>query len=158
MKVNLCIVAIIIALICCTKKQGKNPSLAFTDKSLLDSCKSVNYNYYKQDPVSLLSGLNGAHGAFKLRFNSIAYKALTDEGKIPSGSRFPEGSMLVKDVYRNGKISLYALMYKREGSWLWAEIEPGGAVHYSVNQNPDGCVNCHTQQGNRDLALSFHFY
>lgn len=144
-------------LVACTKKQGINPTLAFTDKALLDSCKTMMY-YYKQDPNLLLSGSAGPHGTFKLRFNSVANAALTDGGKLPLDASFPEGSFIVKDVYQGGQISLYALMYKLKGSWLWAEIEPGGSVHYSVSKNPSVCTGCHSQPGNRDLAVSFNFY
>lgn len=149
---------VVIGLFFCTKKQGKNPSLAYTDNSLLDSCNAQNLYFYKDDSNSLLSGTAGPHGTFKLRFNAIAHRVLTENGKLPQGSSFPEGSLIVKDIYQGGSISLYALMYKRAGSWLWAEIEPGGSVHYSVNKNPSGCTGCHSQPGNRDLALSFYFY
>ncbi len=148
---------VFLLLLACTKRQGKNPTLAFTDKALLDSCQQM-HDYYKNDPGLLLSGSAGPHGTFKLRFNSIAKSALTDQGKLPANGSFPEGSLIIKDVYQGGKISLYALMYKRTGSWLWAEIEPGGSVHYSVNKNPSVCTGCHSQPGNRDLVVSFNFY
>lgn len=149
---------LVLVLVFCTKKQGKNPALAYTDSALLDSCNAENLYYYKDDPTLVLSGKAGPHGTFKLRFNSIAYKALTDNGNLPQNGSFPEGSLIVKDIYQGGSVSLYALMYKKSGSWLWAEIEPGGSVHYSVNKNPSTCTGCHGQPGNRDLALTFHFY
>jgi hypothetical protein len=145
-------------LICCTKKQGKNPSLAYTDKSLLDSSRNTSYTYYLNKD-SLYSGAHGPHGSFKLRFNSIARKALTNNGKLPVGMSFPEGSFIVKDVYNGGSaISAYAFMYKKSGSWLWAEIKPSGDRVHSVNQNPAACTGCHSQTGNRDLVVSFNFY
>lgn len=149
---------ILFMLVYCTKKQGKNPSLAYTDMALLDSCKKQNHTYYKNDPATLLPGTSGPHGAFKLRFNAIAFKALTSNGKLPAGGSFPEGSLIIKDVYSGREVSLYAFMYKRSGSWLWAEIKPGGEVLYSVNKNPEGCTNCHSQAGNRDLVVSFNVY
>lgn len=147
-----------VVLICCTKKQGKNPALAFTDASLRDSCAQTYHRYYKNDAVALLSGVHGPHGTFKLRFNSVAYNALTDNGKLPAGGTFPEGSLIVKDIYSGSDIVLYALMYKKAGSWLWSEVRPDGEVLYSVNANPGTCIGCHSQSGNRDLAVSFAFY
>lgn len=149
---------LVITLICCTKDKGTNPSLAYGDKALLDSCKQNYLYYYKNDANTLLSGAHGPHGTFKLRFNSIAFKALTDSGKLPIGNSFPEGSFIVKDVYSAGTLNLYALIYKRSGTWLWAEIEPEGTVHHSTNASESSCTGCHSQLGNRDLALSFNFY
>jgi hypothetical protein len=152
------IIAILIALVCCTKKQGKNPALAFTDMALLDSCKNQDHRYYQNNGAILLSGASGPHGTFKLRFNSVAFKALTNNGKLPVEGSFPEGSLVIKDVYNGNDISVYAFMYKRSGSWLWAEVKPDKQVLYSVNKNPSGCTGCHSQTGNRDLVVSFNFY
>ncbi|PBQ33882.1 hypothetical protein CNR22_19530 [Sphingobacteriaceae bacterium] len=149
---------VLMALICCTKDQGKNPSLAYTDYALLDSCKQNRHYYYKDDATTLLSGAHGPHGTFKLRFNTIAYRALTDKGTLPVGNVFPDGSLIIKDIYSGGALNLYALMYKRSGTWLWAEIEPGGNIHHSINSAESICTGCHSQSGNRDLAVSFNFY
>ena len=142
----------------CTKQKGKNPSLAYSDGALYDSCATKEHYYYKNDPNILLSGAAGPHGTFKLRFNSIALKALTDNGKLPVSGTMPEGSMIIKDVYRNGNLALYAFMYKKSGSWLWAEIKANKTVEHSVTKNPFVCTDCHSQQGNRDLVVSFKVY
>ncbi len=137
---------------------GTNPSIAFGDRALADSCNQQYHPYYKNDPSTLLSGANGPHGAFKLRFNAIAYKALTDMGKLPAGGKFPDGSLIIKDIYKGGNLSLYAFMYKKSGSWLWAEIQPDRKVLHGVNDNAGVCTGCHSQSGNRDLVVSFNFY
>lgn len=140
----------------CKKDIGENPLLAFTDKALLDSANnSAAFVYYKNDPTAVYSGINGPHGAFKLKFNKKAFLSLKDNGKLPVGQKFPDGSMIVKEVQSNG---LYAIMYKRSGSWLWAEVNKDGTVAFSVYKNGDGCISCHSQSGNRDLAVSFNFY
>jgi hypothetical protein len=141
----------------CEKTVGKNPALAYSDKSLLDSCKGQ-HPYYKNDPSTLYSGVHGPHGAFRLRFNNIAFKALTNDGKLPVGAKMPEGSLIIKDVYSGPSVSLYAFMYKYSGRWLWAEIKPNGETSYSVNKDPGTCTSCHEQSGNRDLVMSFNFY
>ncbi|MES2565923.1 MAG: hypothetical protein V4565_03590 [Bacteroidota bacterium] len=140
----------------CKKDIGQNPLLAFTDKALLDSANNtVAFAYYKNDPTSVYSGTNGPHGAFKLKFNKKALLSLTDNGKLPAGQKFPDGSMIVKEIPSNG---LYAIMYKKSGSWLWSEVNKDGTVAYSVNKNGDGCIGCHSQTGHRDLVVSFNFY
>lgn len=151
--------AVLTACVCysCTKEQGLNPLLAYNDRALYDSCKNTAaFKYYKNNPAAIYSGAHGPHGAFKLRFNTLAYAVLTDNGKLPVNTTFPDGSMIVKDIQNNGQ---YALMYKKTGSWLWAEINADGSVAFSTSKEPNAaCVSCHSQSGQRDLALSFNFY
>ncbi|WP_317896718.1 hypothetical protein [Aurantibacillus circumpalustris] len=158
MKYLLVFTTVIFSLLCCTKEQGKNPSLSITDVSLLDSCAQSIHAYYNSDPNILLSGAHGPHGTFKLRFNNIANKVLTDKGKLPLGTVFPDGSLVIKDIYSGSDLTLYAFMYKHSGSWLWAEVKPNGSILHSVNENSGVCTGCHNQSGNRDLVVSFNFY
>jgi hypothetical protein len=141
----------------CTKDQGINPELAFNDRALYDSCRNLSaFTYYKNDPAAVYSGVHGPHGAFKLRFNRTAYAALTDNGKIPVNKKFPDGSMIVKDVQSSGQ---FVIMYKKTGTWLWAEINADGSVAFSTTKEPTAtCISCHSQSGQRDLAVSFNFY
>ncbi|MBC7695595.1 MAG: hypothetical protein H7141_09135 [Burkholderiales bacterium] len=141
----------------CTKDIGINPLIAFSDKALFDSCRNeAAFTYYKNSPATVYSGSNGPHGPFKLKFNKVALTALIDNGKLPVGKAFPDGSMIVKEVQSSGQ---FALMYKRAGSWLWAEINADGSVAYSVNKDAGaGCISCHNQTGHRDLVVSFNFY
>lgn len=139
----------------CTKDVAKNPLLAYSDKALLDSSKNTTaFIYYKDDASTIYPGTTGAHSSFKLKFNKIAATVLTDNGKIPVGQQFPNGSFIVKEM----QSGLNAFMYKKEGSWLWAEIYSNGDVLYSVNKGSQPCINCHSQSGNRDLVVSFNFY
>lgn len=141
----------------CTKDIGINPLLAYSDKALLDSAKNESaFVYYKNDPSIIYSGSFGAHGPFKLKFNKIANAALIDNGKLPVGQQFPNGSFIVKEIQLN---NLYAVMYKKEGSWLWAEFTDDGSIIHSVNKDANAaCINCHSQSGQRDLVVSFNFY
>ncbi len=158
MKPIVLVLLLLASLLACTKKEGKNPSLAYSDRALLDTCRIETFSYYKNDPSIIYSGSFGQHGPFKLRFNALAKSALKADGKLAIGALMPEGAFIVKDVYSGGTISLFAFMYKKSGSWLWGEIEPNGSVHYSVNKNSSLCVNCHNQTGNRDYLRSFEFY
>lgn len=140
----------------CRKDVGVNPLLAYSDKALFDSTKnSAAFTYYQNAPSTVYSGTTGPHGSFKLKFNKVAYAALTDGGKLPVGAVFPEGSFIVKEVQSSG---LVAVMYKKSGSWLWAEMNADGSTYYSVNKDPSVCTSCHSQSGQRDLVVSFNFY
>lgn len=107
MKFLLAFILALCILIACTKKVGKNPELAYSNRALLDSINLPNLKYYKNNPGNLVPGTNGPHGPYKLRFNDIGYNALTDDGKLPVGGAMPNGSLIVKDIYNgNNNISL----------------------------------------------------
>jgi hypothetical protein len=143
----------------CAKDKGIDPSLAYTDLALLDSCTNdAAFVYYKNDPNAIYPGVNGPHGTFKLKFNHKAYAQLTDMGKLPVGSVFANGSMIVKEVVSGATIIEYALMYKKEGAWVWAEIHPDKSVKHSVRSDHSICTSCHNQAGNRDLVDTFIFH
>ena len=149
--------AFLLILFSCTKDMGRNPQLALSDKAMHDSC-SQQLRFYRNDSTTLFNGSRGAHGPYRLRMNSIAFRALTDNGQLPKGSLMPEGSLLVKDVYDGSRVSLYAFMYKRSGSWIWGEVEPNRTVHYSVKSSGGLCVNCHSVPPQRDLVRTFDAY
>ncbi len=154
--ISITFISISAILFSCKKDKGINPLLAYSDKALFDSSKNeAAFVYYKNAPTTVYSGTSGPHGSFKLRFNKIAATALTDNGKLPVGGKFPDGSLIVKDIQSSG---LVALMYKKSGTWLWSEINADGSTLFSVNKDATVCTSCHSQPGQRDLVVSFNFY
>ena len=152
-------VIVISAVYSCRKDVGKDPDIAYTDYALLDSCKNAaSFRYYKDDPGMVYPGTNGPHGSYKLKFNHKAYAQLTDGGKLPLGNTFGNGSMIVKEIVSGGTLIEYALMYKLNGSWLWAEIDPSFKVKHSVKAEHGVCISCHSQNGNRDLVTTFIYH
>lgn len=157
MKLTVSALIVSILLVYCTNK-NLSPRLPYSDQSLLDSTSNPNYKYYNNKPDTFLSGAHGPHGTFKLRFNSIAFKVLTDAGKLPVWSAFPEGSFIVKDAYKNSVIAVYAYMYKHNNKWIWGEVHKNGEFIATAADGDKSCVGCHNQSGNRDLTLTFNFY
>ena len=85
-----------------------------------------------------------------MSLNATALGALQD-GKLPAGSRFPNGSAIVKDVRtNNGTTVAYAVIYKNSDNrlagngWLWAEFKPDGTLGYSIANQGAGCISCHS--------------
>lgn len=151
------ILAIVFA---CTKDKGRNPALAYTDFGLRDSCRNgAAFVYYKNDPGIVYPGTNGPHGTFKLKFNHQAYSQLIDNGKLPLSAKFTSGSMIVKEVVSGGNLIEYAVMYKLNDSWIWAEFTPDlKTIKHSVNSPASVCTGCHSQAGNRDFVTTFIFH
>jgi len=147
---------IVIAAYACKKETD-------TDRALYDETIQSGYVYYQN--AALLPGLgNSPHGSFKLRFNAIAAAALDSTGELPVGSTFPDGSIIVKDVYSGSNITLYAVMKKDASNsdagdgWLWAEFEPNGKTIISTSKKGNSCIGCHSGNTNRDLTNTFDLH
>ncbi len=139
----------------CTKESGVPADVApYTDKAIADSSKSAKY-HYKNNTIQ--SGNNGQHGPYRLHFNSTAFSVLDSNMQLPLNKSFPDGSIIAKEVLKNGSIDLYAIMHKQNGVWRWGEIRPDGSTIYRLTENLQICTSCHSQAGNRDLVLTFKF-
>ena len=104
---------------------------------------------------SIASGtLNGstAHQPLvRVSLNATAFNALQN-GTLPAGSHFPDGSTVVKQIIQNGETVLYAVIHKDNtnglsaNGWLWAEYFPDGTTAISVTRAGSGCVGCHSRE------------
>ncbi len=156
--VFLATLAIAVFQACKDDSKGMDP-----DKALFSELSSAGYTYY-QGGALLNPTAPSPHGTFKLRFNSIASAALDGTGELPAGNVFPNGSIIVKEVYTGSTLSLYAITKKEPANpnagsgWLWAELKPDGAAAYSVTLKGSGCVSCHSTLPNRDLAKTFDLH
>ena len=97
-----------------------------------------------------LNGSNAHRPLVRTSLNETALGALQN-GKLPSGTSFPDGSVVFKEVRTdNGATVTYAVMYKSRDSrlagngWLWAELNPNGTVGYSVTNRGGACTGCHS--------------
>lgn len=165
------------------KKQAHILSIIVVSALLFSSCKKdeeeekkdnkdlyceigkPGYTYYA-GTQQIVEGLGGAHGFIKVRFNSIAAAALDSTGKLPIGSSFPQGSVIVKEIYSSaaGGLNIYAVMKKspndkNAGSgWIWGEYKQGGDVVFSAAKKGNGCISCHSSGDQRDLVRTFDLH
>lgn len=134
-----------------------------TNESLFAELDAGSYQYY-QNGATLSPASASPHGSFRLRFNHIALSSLDNSGEIPINSTFKEGSIIVKEVYQNNELSLYAVMKKAPidpsaaNGWLWAEYALDGTAVISINQKGTSCTNCHSETPNRDFVRTFDFH
>ena len=172
MKTNLIIYGFALTLLvlaCKKEKQEEDPALAkgLTDESLYQTIKSsTDYTFYKDDNSIKASSKATAHGPwFRVRFNKIAAAALTDNGKLPVGSTFPEGSIVVKELYetQQGGLKYIAVMQKasknenQNATWVWGEYEADGKVYNGIGTKGSACVGCHSS-GDRDKVRLFELF
>lgn len=150
----------------CTKDKGPipDPIPAVSDEEFYQEfVQTTGYTYYKSGRVLLPKG-NSPHGSFKLRLNSIANAILNADGSLPDGATFPTGSIIVKEIYLDGVLDLYAVMKKEPASvlskdgWIWSENEVDGRAIYSVNTKGSACTPCHNGGNNEDLTQTFNLH
>lgn len=124
------------------------------------------YSLFPNAEAVTAGTLNGstAHGPLvRVSLNATAAGALQN-GRLPPGTRFPNGSVIFKEIQTSGGATIvYAVMYKDGGNrlasngWLWAELYPTGSVAYSISNRGAGCTGCHLlEQGRQnDLVRTF---
>ena len=111
-----------------------------------------------------LNGSEAHRPVIRVSLNAIAAGALQN-GRLPSGARFPDGSIVFKEIRSSAAASpnLYAVMVKDGGNslagngWLWAEYGPTGSVTFSLSNRGSACTSCHQrEQGpQNDFVRSF---
>ena len=149
---------IVFTLVTCKRDKASKQD----DENLYNETASASgFIFYKDDPTVQTSSPQSAHNPFfRVRFNQTAYAALTDSGRLPIGGSFPEGSIVVKELYdsQSGSLALLAVMKKTSSSysangWEWAEYEPGGDVKYSLSEKGSGCTGCHGTDARDNVRL-----
>ena len=148
----------------CTYHDIGDPDIVnATDESLFEEASGSGYTYY-QSGNTISPATQSPHGMYKLRFNSIALQALDGNGELPENGRFPNGSIVVKEVYQNSSLNLLAVMKKAPtdanagDGWLWAEYRLDGVPAVSIEGRGNQCISCHNDTPNRDLVRTFDLH
>jgi hypothetical protein len=140
-----------------------------TDKELYDMSKATSgFVWYKNSSSLLNKSAGSGHpqSFFKTRYNSVAATKLDSNGKIMDGAKFPEGSLIVKELYDNSTtLGRYAILYKKTGSadadangWVWGYINSDGTVAESASKKGTSCISCHSQADNIDYMLMNKYF
>jgi hypothetical protein len=99
--------------------------------------------------------LNGSEAHQPLVRVSINAKALNalQGGKLPAGAKFPDGSVIVKEIRNtSGVTTEMTVIYKDNSNplagkgWLWADFSPSGSVGYSITGRGSDCTFCHSRE------------
>ncbi|MHC1702304.1 MAG: cytochrome P460 family protein [Tenuifilaceae bacterium] len=151
---------LIISVIGCEKDEKASE----TDIELFEMAKLTSgFVWYKNSdallPRSSISGHTEPY--LRTRFNSTAASMLNDLGKVQSGISFPNGSLLVKELYSSTtNLSRYAILYKDtdnkyadSNGWVWGYINKDGTVVEPSSNKGNACKACHNQTGNIDYSL-----
>lgn len=163
MKKSAVVIAIILGAIFSIQSCRKDKVDTNIDPLLFDEINSGAYTYYQNGTI-LSGAAPSPHGTFKLRFNATAATALDSTGELPIGGTFPDGSVLVKELYTGSNLILYVVMKKdpsninAASSWVWAEFNTDGSARYTSANKGAACINCHSGSPNRDLTRTFDLH
>jgi len=134
------------------------------DKQLFDMAKeTAGFTWYNNSSALLNKSSGSGHSEpfLRTRYNSIASTVLDSSGKIIAGATFPEGSLVVKELFDTSTdIARYAILYKKStdanadaAGWVWGYLIADGTVSESASNKGSGCRGCHSQANNIDLNL-----
>ena len=112
------------------------------------------------------SGSGHSYPFLRTRYNDIAATKLDPGGRILEDAVFPEGSLVVKELYSNASsLGRYAVLYKKpndsnadDNGWVWGYINADGTVAETAENSGRGCISCHSQQGSIDQMLMNKFF
>jgi hypothetical protein len=158
----------------CTKEKETITPVVTTetktsDQLLFEKAKSlVDFTWFEKVDSLYKKSSGSGHGQafFKTRFNAIAAIVLDSNGRMVDGNLFFEGSLIVKELYKDAQtLDLYAILYKDSKNvdadakgWVWGYIRPDGNVAVSATKKGISCISCHSQTGNIDYVLMNKFY
>ena len=133
-----------------TEPAGKTTT---TDGDLYSLGRSENgFVFYKNsaDTITKAGGSGHPDPQLRTRYNSIAAQYLDLNGKVKTGTIFPDSSLIIKELFTNGALTTYVYLFKKKNDinadangWLWAESSPTGTPTYSVAKRGAGCTGCH---------------
>jgi Cytochrome P460 len=132
------------------------PTTKTTDVQLYELAKGTDgFTWYKKVNTLLpkSSGTGHTEALLRTRYNAAAATKLDDKGKIVAGAAFPEGSLIVKELYANATTQTkYAILYKKADSpdadakgWVWGYLNTDGSVVLSASAKGGACISCHSQ-------------
>lgn len=140
-----------------------------TDKQLYDlATATTGFTWFENSDVLLDKSAGSGHPQpfLKTRYNAIAAAQLDANGRIKSGAVFPEGSLIVKELYANATtITRYAILYKKSDSpdadskgWVWGYIDADEKVAIAASAKGAACTGCHSQADNIDYMLMNKYF
>ncbi len=91
--------------------------------------------------------------------------ALTENGRLPAGQEFPDGSLILKEVNTGSGATLYDVMkkdklskLKSDGDWAWSEYGVDRQAGCSAVNKGESSTGCQAAETNRDFVRSFDLY
>lgn len=149
---------------CNKEKSGKN-----IDEELYEMAQeTAGFTWYKKTDELLDKSAGSGHSQpfLRTRYNAVAASVLDDDGRVISGTTFPEDALIVKELYSDATtLDRYAMLYKKPDhryadgkGWVWGYVEANGDIASPASKKGGSCIDCHSQSGNIDYMLMNKFF
>lgn len=161
-----CLVVVVVMNSCSSSSSAPTTTDSLTEAKVFEIAKqSAGFTWYKKSDVLLAKGKKSGHAEVLLRtrFNATAVTMLDGAGKVKADAIFPEGSVVVKELYTNSTtLSGYAVMWKAKNDpnaassgWVWAYLNTDGTAKGGATITTKGsqCIACHSISGHIDNTL-----
>jgi hypothetical protein len=157
------LVSAISMIILSTNGCKKDSSLGTEEELLTMAKKTTGFVWFKNSdallPKSSLSGHSEPY--LRTRYNAIAATMLDGTGKVQNSIIFPDGSLIVKELYSNQTtLSKYAILFKKSGhkdadsnGWVWSILNADGSIVEPAANKGNACISCHSHEGNVNYTL-----
>lgn len=141
----------LLLLLCCVVSCGDNQDPGGA-RALWERIHELDYRAWARAPGYEMRRLSDAphSDAVEIFVNDVVSDALRTETTL---TRWPVGSLIVKDGWDGADLELVAVMQKREDGWYWAEYDAEGSAAYSGA--PSLCIGCHNS--GVDFVRAFTF-
>lgn len=137
----ICFLGLSISYDACRKPKGEDEILQKETET------ELGYKYIQDGNFIPRVSSSGHSQAFqRTRINEKGFTLFNTSGKLPQGSIFPDGTIIVKELYadKSGKPELFAVMKKIDGAWIWGEYNDNGKVVFSAEKDANTCTGCHS--------------
>jgi hypothetical protein len=139
------------------------------DRQLFEMSESTTgFTWFNNSNTLLVKSSGSGHPQpfLRTRYNAIASENLDSNGRIIEGNIFPEGSLIVKELYDDETtLGRYAILYKDSENedadpkgWVWGYVNADRSVSVEASTKGASCISCHSQSQNIDYMLMNKFY
>ena len=139
------------------------------DRQLYEMSESTTgFTWFNNSNILLAKSSGSGHPQpfLRTRFNTIASESLDSNGRIIEGTIFPEGSLIVKELYDDATtLGRYAILYKDSDNenadpkgWVWGYVNADRSASVEASTKGASCISCHSQSQNIDYMLMNKFY
>ncbi|MDC0230470.1 cytochrome P460 family protein [Aureispira] len=140
-----------------------------TDKELYDmAMETTGFTWFKNSSAQLDRSASSGHTQpfLRTRYNTIAAIKLDSGFQVEAGATFPDGSLIVKELYDNSTtLGRYAILYKQAGhtdadanGWVWGYINSDRSIAAPASNKGISCISCHSQTDNIDYTLMNKYF
>ncbi len=145
----------------------KDRSVSGFDAELFEKAQRKDgFVFYNLSTEYLNTPKQAGHKSIYLRtkYNDLASSILNENGGIIDGINFPDGSLIVNEMYTiKGEPDKYAVLFKDpkndyadQNGWVWSYFNADKTIIEPTSRKGTSCIACHSK-GNNYMLMPNYF-